>query len=59
MVADAAPPSYKSRQVVSRRIAGSDIKVEVEVERDFGRIRGGILGDQMGYGKTACTYRKN
>ena len=43
-----APPAFKSRQVVSRRVAGSDIKVEVELERSFERVKGGILGDQMG-----------
>ena len=49
------PAGFKSRQRVSRRVAGSDIKVEFEVERSFDRVRGGILADQMGYGKTACT----
>ena len=52
--AKCAPPAFKSKQVISRRVAGSDMKVEVELERSFDRVRGGILGDQVGYGKTAC-----
>ena len=39
---------------MSRRICGSDCKLEIELERNFKNIKGGILGDQVGYGKTAC-----
>eukprot|EP00398_MALV-I-01_sp_L67-1_P000731 gene731-849_t len=54
-ISDACKPdTFKSKQLMSRRIAGSDVKLQVEVERSFDRIRGGILGDSVGYGKTAC-----
>eukprot|EP00398_MALV-I-01_sp_L67-1_P000730 gene730-848_t len=52
--AGCTPEAFKSKQLMSRRIAGSDVKLEVEVERTFDRTRGGILGDSPGYGKTAC-----
>ena len=48
------PAPFDSNQTISRRIAGSDVVVEVEVVRSYERVKGGILGDQVGYGKTAC-----
>ena len=44
---------YISEQRFLRRLGASDISVEVNIKRRF-TVRGGILGDAVGYGKTAC-----
>merc|ERR1719421_2112581 len=44
---------FLSEQVFRRRLGATDLSVEVNINRHF-VLRGGILGDTMGYGKTAC-----
>ena len=44
---------YVSEQCFRRRLGASEIAVEVKISREF-LVRGGILGDTVGYGKTAC-----
>eukprot|EP00929_Paragymnodinium_shiwhaense_P064198 TRINITY_DN32134_c0_g1_i1.p1 TRINITY_DN32134_c0_g1~~TRINITY_DN32134_c0_g1_i1.p1 ORF type:complete len:1706 (-),score=367.87 TRINITY_DN32134_c0_g1_i1:307-5424(-) len=46
--------AYKSMQLLRQPVSETDVCVEVKLERDFGGVRGGILADQLGYGKTAC-----
>merc|ERR1719281_2067938 len=42
-----------SVQRLKRPLGATDLAVEVEIARKC-RPRGGILADQVGYGKTAC-----
>merc|ERR1719326_12557 len=44
---------FASEQCLRRRLGASGISVEVAIDRQF-TLRGGILGDTVGYGKTAC-----
>eukprot|EP00931_Biecheleriopsis_adriatica_P024326 TRINITY_DN15192_c0_g1_i1.p1 TRINITY_DN15192_c0_g1~~TRINITY_DN15192_c0_g1_i1.p1 ORF type:complete len:1232 (-),score=243.02 TRINITY_DN15192_c0_g1_i1:40-3735(-) len=45
--------TYLSTQLVERRFAGSDVCLQLRVEREYSSSRGGILAHQMGFGKTA------
>eukprot|EP00931_Biecheleriopsis_adriatica_P050549 TRINITY_DN29273_c0_g3_i1.p1 TRINITY_DN29273_c0_g3~~TRINITY_DN29273_c0_g3_i1.p1 ORF type:complete len:1181 (-),score=241.39 TRINITY_DN29273_c0_g3_i1:266-3808(-) len=48
------PLEYLSREVIRRTFLSSDIDVELRVDRHWQSVRGGILADSVGYGKTAC-----
>lgn len=45
---------YVSTQVIERRVAETDVCFQLRLRRNFRHARGGICGDSMGYGKTAC-----
>jgi len=45
---------YTSKQTLRQVFAETDVCLEVRLERDFKAVRGGILADALGYGKTAC-----
>lgn len=48
------PLEYVSRETLRRRFLGSDVDVELRVDRHWRSVRGGVLADSVGYGKTAC-----
>jgi hypothetical protein len=45
---------YTSTQIIRQALSETDVCVELKIEREFEAAKGGILGDQCGYGKTAC-----
>lgn len=49
---DVAP--YDSTQLFDRAIAETEVSVQLRIQRTYKHVRGGICGDSMGYGKTAC-----
>ena len=50
---DAETPNYLSTHLIERRFAGTDLCLQVRVQREYSSSRGGILAQQMGFGKTA------
>eukprot|EP00398_MALV-I-01_sp_L67-1_P000403 gene403-709_t len=55
-------PTFKTTHTERQRVRGipgrgpvaAPCALEIEVTRNFSTVRGGILADQIGYGKTAC-----
>lgn len=45
---------YLSREVIRRRFMSTDVDIELRVDRHWKGVRGGIMADAVGYGKTAC-----
>ena len=45
--------THTSVQTFEQRFGVADLAVELEVRREM-PVRGGLLGDTVGYGKTAC-----
>eukprot|EP00746_Dinoflagellata_sp_MGD_P127724 gnl/MRDRNA2_/MRDRNA2_62227_c0_seq1.p1 gnl/MRDRNA2_/MRDRNA2_62227_c0~~gnl/MRDRNA2_/MRDRNA2_62227_c0_seq1.p1 ORF type:complete len:1902 (+),score=464.19 gnl/MRDRNA2_/MRDRNA2_62227_c0_seq1:92-5797(+) len=45
---------YLSREVIKRQFMCTDVDVELRVDRHWKGVRGGIMADAVGYGKTAC-----
>eukprot|EP00397_Hematodinium_sp_SG-2012_P000588 GEMP01000589.1.p1 GENE.GEMP01000589.1~~GEMP01000589.1.p1 ORF type:complete len:1656 (+),score=434.89 GEMP01000589.1:201-5168(+) len=39
---------------LERTVFGSDLRVQLRLEREYHHVQGGILADEVGYGKTAC-----
>jgi len=50
---DGAAP-FVSTQTFERRVADTEVSVQLRLQRTYRNVRGGICGDSMGYGKTAC-----
>merc|ERR1711998_326852 len=51
--ADMGVLTYLSTHLIERRFAHSDLCVQLKVEREYAKSRGGVLAHQMGFGKTA------
>lgn len=45
---------FNSTELAQRRFGSTDLVLQVRIQRHYEHARGGILGDVVGYGKTAC-----
>eukprot|EP00930_Biecheleria_cincta_P060281 TRINITY_DN4595_c0_g2_i1.p1 TRINITY_DN4595_c0_g2~~TRINITY_DN4595_c0_g2_i1.p1 ORF type:complete len:1521 (+),score=392.54 TRINITY_DN4595_c0_g2_i1:142-4704(+) len=45
---------FSCTEIAQRRFGSTDLVLQVRIQRHYEHARGGILGDVVGYGKTAC-----